>query len=68
MPRHGANLPDVAVRTASYVDRILKGARPRDLPIERPSTFDLAINLRLARQLGIEMPENFISRATEVVE
>jgi putative ABC transport system substrate-binding protein len=64
----GANLPDIARRTAWYVDRILKGARPGDLPIQRPSKFDLGVNLKLARQLGIEMPESVVARATELIE
>ena len=64
----GANLPDIARRTARYVDRILKGARPGDLPIERASKFDLAVNLKLARQFGIEMPQIIVVRAAEVIE
>ena len=64
----GANLPDIARQTAWYVDRILKGAKPGDLPIERPSKFDLAVNLALARQLGFEIPKSITARATEVID
>ena len=64
----GANLQAVAHRTAWYVDKVLKGARPGDLPIERPAKFDLGVNLKLAQQLGIEMPHAIVARATEVIE
>jgi len=64
----GANLPDIARQTAWYVDRILKGAKPGELPIERPSKFDLAVNLALARQLGFEIPKSITARATEVID
>ena len=55
-------------RSASYVDKILKGAKPRDLPIEEPTRFDLALNLKTARMLGLTMPTEIIVSATEVFE
>ncbi|HSB25172.1 MAG TPA: ABC transporter substrate binding protein, partial [Burkholderiaceae bacterium] len=64
----GWDVEDIARRSATYVDRILRGARPQDLPVEQVSKFKLGVNLATARAIGIRMPPALLARADEVVQ
>jgi putative ABC transport system substrate-binding protein len=65
---YAPNLPDEFRHAASLIEKILKGAKPADLPVEQPTKFDLAFNLKTARALGIDVPPTLIARADEVIE
>jgi putative ABC transport system substrate-binding protein len=65
---YGANYQDLQRRAAVYADKILKGAKPADLPVEQPTVFDVGINLKTAHALGLTIPPSVLAQATELIQ
>ena len=64
---YAVNYPDLYFKLASFIDRIFKGARPDELPVEQPTKFELAINLKTANALGLKIPQSLLLRADDVI-
>jgi putative tryptophan/tyrosine transport system substrate-binding protein len=65
---YGPNVRELYRRGATYVDKVLKGAKPADLPVEQPTRFDFVVNLKTARALGLTIPQDVLMQATEVIQ
>src|SRR5260370_1225775 len=65
---YGPNIDDIIGRSAEHVDKILRGARPADLPVEQPTRFELVVNLKIARALGLTVPQSLLLRADQLIE
>jgi putative tryptophan/tyrosine transport system substrate-binding protein len=65
---YGTNFPDTFRRSAELIDKVLRGAKPADIPVEQPTKFDLTINLTTAKALGLDIPPTVLARADEVIE